>query len=92
MSKRYFTECDGKQVDQIFSMARELVEDPSYPTVAAWRADGGKVLGHFQVYFPEELAHAAGMLPVKIRGAQTDGMESESAFWLLPLFHNQDFT
>ena len=22
---------------------------------------GGKVLGYFQVYFPEELAHAAGM-------------------------------
>jgi len=80
MSKRYFTEWEGKQLDQIFSIARELVEDPSYPTVAAWRADGGKVLGHFQVYFPEELAHAAGMLPVKIRGAQTEGMESESLF------------
>lgn len=80
MSKRYFTEWEGKQLDQIFSIARELVEDPSYPTVAAWRADGGKVLGHFQVYFPEELAHAAGMLPVRMRGAQTDGTESESHF------------
>lgn len=80
MRKRYFTEWEGKPLDQLFSIARELVEDPSYPTVAAWRADGGKVLGHFQVYFPEELAHAAGMLPVKIRGAQTEGMESESLF------------
>lgn len=80
MSKRYFTEWQGKQLEQIFALARELVEDPTYPTVAAWRADGGKVLGHFQVYFPEELAHAAGMLPVKIRGAQTDGTESESHF------------
>ncbi len=26
------------------------------------------MLGHFQVYFPEEIAHAAGMLPVKILG------------------------
>jgi len=39
--------------------------------VRRWQAahPDGKVLGHFQVYFPEELAHAAGMLPVKILGA-----------------------
>ena len=78
--KRYFTEWDGKQLDEILHLSRELVEDPTYPTVKQWRADGGKVLGHFQVYFPEEIAHAAGMLPVKLRGAQTDGTESESRF------------
>jgi benzoyl-CoA reductase subunit C len=38
------------------------------------------VLGHFQVYFPEELAHAAGMLPVKVRGAQVDRREADSRF------------
>lgn len=80
MAKRFFTAWEGKPLDEIFSLARELVEDPNYPTVRAWRAGGGRVLGHFQVYFPEELAHAAGMLPVKIRGAQTDGNESESHF------------
>ena len=78
--KRYFTEWDGKQLDEILHLSRELVEDPTYPTVKQWRDDGGKVLGHFQVYFPEEIAHAAGMLPVKLRGAQTDGTESESRF------------
>ncbi len=78
--KRYFTEWQGKTLEQIFHLARELAEDPTYPTVAAWRKDGGTVLGHFQVYFPEEIAHAAGMLPVKIKGAQTDGTESESRF------------
>ena len=80
MTKKYFTAWEGKPLDDVFSLARELVEDPDYPTVKAWRADGGRVLGHFQVYFPEELAHAAGMLPVRIRGAQTDGNESESHF------------
>ena len=80
MSKRYFSGWEGKPLDEIFSLARDLVEDPTYPTVKAWREDGGRVLGHFQVYFPEELAHAAGMLPVRIRGAQTDGNESESHF------------
>jgi len=80
MTGKYFTAWEGKPLDEVFSLARELVEDPLYPTVRAWRAGGGRVLGHFQVYFPEELAHAAGMLPVRIRGAQTDGNESESHF------------
>ncbi|MBT3917284.1 MAG: hypothetical protein HN731_17440 [Rhodospirillaceae bacterium] len=79
-NKRYFSEWEGKTFEQIIHLTRDLVEDPSYPTVAKWRQNGGTVLGHFQVYFPEEIAHAAGMLPVKIRGAQTDGTESESRF------------
>lgn len=77
---RYFTEWEGKQLDEILRLCRDLVEDPTYPTVRKWRQDGGSVLGHFQVYFPEEIAHAAGMLPVKVRGAQSDGTESESRF------------
>jgi len=69
-----------KPLHEVFELCRELVEDPEYPTVKEWREQGGKVLGHFQVYFPEELAHAAGMLPVKICGGQADGIESESKF------------
>ncbi|MBI4674269.1 MAG: 2-hydroxyacyl-CoA dehydratase [Chloroflexi bacterium] len=69
-----------KPLDEIFYMCRELVEDPDFPTVKRWRAAGGKVLGHFQVYFPEELAHAAGMLPVKVRGAPLDVRQADSHF------------
>lgn len=56
---------------EILDECRALVEDPGFPAVRRWLEThpGGKVLGHFQVYFPEELAHAAGMLPVKIMGA-----------------------
>lgn len=71
---------EGSTLDETLFNCRELVEDPSFPTVKAWRDNGGKVLGHFQVYFPEELAHAAGWLPVKIAGAQVEGMEAESHF------------
>lgn len=60
--------------------ARTLVEDPTFPTVARWRETGGKVLGHFQVYFPEELAYAAGMLPVKVRGAPIEARQAEARF------------
>lgn len=59
---------------------RELVEDADFRTVRQWREAGGKVLGHFQVYFPEELAHAAGWLPVKVRGAPIDRREADSKF------------
>lgn len=69
-----------KPLDEIFYMCRELVEDPDFPTVKRWRAAGGKVLGHFQVYFPEELAHAAGMLPAKVRGAPLDVRQADSHF------------
>ncbi len=60
-------------VESIVEEARTLVEDPSYPAARRWLEDHpeGKVLGHFQVYFPEELAHAAGMLPLKIAGFDT---------------------
>jgi benzoyl-CoA reductase subunit C len=69
-----------RQLDELLALAVELVEDVDYPTVRCWREAGGKVLGHFQVYFPEELAHAAGMLPVKLHGAPVDAMQAESRF------------
>lgn len=71
---------DGRPLAEILQSARELVEDPSYPTVRRWREAGGKVIGHFQVYFPEEIAHAAGALPLKIRGAQVEAQQAESRF------------
>ncbi|HMM78259.1 MAG TPA: 2-hydroxyacyl-CoA dehydratase [Gammaproteobacteria bacterium] len=67
-------------LDEVLYLCRELVEDPSFPTVRAWRAAGGKVVGHFQVYFPEEIAHAAGLLPVKLRGAPLEPSIADSHF------------
>lgn len=67
-------------LDRVLAHARELVEDPAFPTLARWREAGGRILGHFQVYFPEEIAHAAGMLPFKIRGAPIEARQAESRF------------
>jgi len=67
--------CDAP-LDRIISACRVLLRDTTFPTVRRWRDRGGKVLGHFQVYFPEEIAHAAGMLPVKLcctHGAPVQG-------------------
>jgi benzoyl-CoA reductase subunit C len=70
----------GRSLEEILTLAQRVVEDADYPTVRRWREAGGKVLGHFQVYFPEELAHAAGLLPVKIRGAQIEARRAEARF------------
>jgi len=67
-------------LDEALNLCRELTEDPDFPTVRRWRDAGGKVLGHFQVYFPEEIAHAAGVLPLKIRGAQIEARQAEARF------------
>lgn len=72
--------CRGKRIDEVVARCRDLLEDPEFPTVAFWRARGGKVLGHFQVYFPEEIAHACAMLPVRIRGGAADGVEASQHF------------
>jgi benzoyl-CoA reductase subunit C len=58
------------ELSQIIEECRIAVEDPEYPAVHQWLEEnpGGKVLGHFQVYFPEEIAHAAGMFPLKMKG------------------------
>jgi benzoyl-CoA reductase subunit C len=67
-------------LEEVMPACREVVEDTDFATVRQWQAQGGKVLGHFQVYFPEELAHAAGMLPVKVRGAPVERRTADSRF------------
>jgi len=67
-------------LDEALAACRDLLEDPGFPTVHAWKESGGKVIGHFQVYFPEELAHAAGLLPVKVRGAPVEMRLADSHF------------
>lgn len=75
-----FTEWHGQSLEDTLMLCRELLEDTDYPTVSRWREAGGKVIGHFQVYFPEEIAHAAGALPFRMRGANVEPLQSDSRF------------
>jgi benzoyl-CoA reductase subunit C len=75
-----FPEWRDAPLDEVLYQCRELVEDTAFPTVRRWRERGGKVVGHFQVYFPEEIAHAAGMLPFKVRGAPVEPTQADSRF------------
>jgi benzoyl-CoA reductase subunit C len=80
MNRRVFDEWRDKPLEEVLYECREMLEDTTFPTVRRWRDAGGKVIGHFQVYFPEEIVHAAGLLPVKIRGAQVEAMQADSRF------------
>ncbi len=80
MNVQVFEEWKGQPLEEVLWLCRELLEDPEFPTVKRWREAGGKVLGHFQVYFPEEIAHAAGMLPVKVAGAPVEARQADSHY------------
>jgi len=41
---------------------------PESVTVKDWKATGRKVIGWFNPYIPEEIIHAAGMLPFEVTG------------------------
>ncbi|HEX9885219.1 MAG TPA: 2-hydroxyacyl-CoA dehydratase [Longimicrobiales bacterium] len=70
----------GRPLEELLQGCTELLEDPDFPTVRRWREAGGKVIGHFQVYFPEEIVHAAGALPFKMRGAPVEPLKADSHF------------
>ncbi|MFC2011734.1 2-hydroxyacyl-CoA dehydratase subunit D [Chloroflexota bacterium] len=57
---------------------QKLLEDP-HKYAKEWREKtGGKVMGYFCHYFPEEVAYAAGVLPVRILGRRdADGISQD---------------
>jgi benzoyl-CoA reductase subunit C len=58
----------AESVDQMVRLAREVLADPTFPTVRAWRSAGGKAVGCFPVYTPQELVHSFALLPVAMQG------------------------
>jgi benzoyl-CoA reductase subunit C len=58
----------AETVDDLVRLTQEVLADPTFPTARAWRKAGGKSVGCFPVYTPQELVHALGMLPVVLQG------------------------
>jgi len=80
MSSSFLDKIRDQPLEEVLFQCREYYEDVTFPTVKAWRDQGGKVLGHFQVYFPEEIVHAAGMLPLNLHGANLQPDQADSRF------------
>jgi benzoyl-CoA reductase subunit C len=49
------------------------------PSIEAWQAAGGKVVGHFCSHVPVEVMAAAGIMPFRMRGTGSDGTELSDA-------------
>ncbi len=77
---RVFDEWRDKSLDDALLECRDAVESPDFDAARRWREAGGKIIGHFEVYFPEEIVHAAGALPFKVRGAPVEPRSSDSHF------------
>jgi benzoyl-CoA reductase subunit C len=80
MNKPVFDQWKGKPLQEILLTCRDVVEESDYSAARRWKESGGGIVGHFQVYFPEEIAHAAGLLPVKICGASVEATQADSRF------------
>jgi benzoyl-CoA reductase/2-hydroxyglutaryl-CoA dehydratase subunit BcrC/BadD/HgdB len=70
---------------RVRSMAMEeliaAAEIPFNPSLRRWKEQGGKVIGCFYHYLPEEIITAAGLLPYRMRATGSTGTElSESCF------------
>ena len=64
-----FEELTGApSIEALAQLAREVITDPSYPTVRAWTRRGRGAVGCFPVYTPQELVHAMGLFPVSLHG------------------------
>jgi benzoyl-CoA reductase subunit C len=46
-----------------------------------WKKSGKKIVGYTCSFVPPEIFHAAGMLPVRLRGIETDGTEIGDAYF-----------
>lgn len=64
-------ESANETVTKLIARADALYHDLEFEAVKRWKEEhpGGKVIGCLPTYTPRELIHAAGMLPVYLRGA-----------------------
>lgn len=53
----------------------KLADTLTNPYIERWREKGGKVIGYYCCYCPEEVIHAAGMLPYRMRATGSTSSE-----------------
>lgn len=50
------------------------------PYIERWKEKGGKIIGYYCTYVPEEIIHAAGMLPYRMRATGSTSSELGDAY------------
>jgi len=67
---------ESRALDQLVEASQTLVN----PAMQDWREKGGKVIGCFCSYVPEEIITSAGLLPFRIRATGSTGMAEADAY------------
>src|SRR3990172_8173196 len=67
-----------QRMDALWSQLLAIAADPYAQLAQRKEATGQKVIGCFPMYVPEELIHAAGMLPAVIFGGHEAISEADS--------------
>ena len=62
----------------LFSQAARSIDLPS---VREFKEGGGKVVGYTCSFVPVEIFHAAGMLPIRLRGIETESLNIGDAYY-----------
>ncbi|UCG82255.1 MAG: 2-hydroxyacyl-CoA dehydratase [Dehalococcoidia bacterium] len=66
--------------NEILDTLREVIERPRNAYLDRWRGNGGKVMGYYCSYIPEEVFTAAGFLPYRLRGAGSKDSSDGDAY------------
>ncbi|HUU63921.1 MAG TPA: 2-hydroxyacyl-CoA dehydratase family protein [Dehalococcoidia bacterium] len=65
---------------KVLQQFQEATETIVNPELKKWIEQGGKVVGHFCSYGPEEIITAAGMVPFRMRATGSRGTELADAY------------
>ncbi len=60
---------------KVLEQFRDTTDTLVNPELREWKRHGGKVIGYFSSYVPEEIIAAAGILPFHVRATGSSGME-----------------
>ncbi len=66
----------SKALDKFLEISKTLVN----PEIQDWKGKGGKVVGTFCSYVPEEIITAAGFLPFRVRATGSTGTDEADAY------------
>ncbi|MBF0120091.1 MAG: 2-hydroxyacyl-CoA dehydratase [Desulfobacterales bacterium] len=65
-------------------MSKEFIEIATkinYPLLSDWKSSGKKIVGYTCSFLPPEIFHAAGILPIRLRGIETESLNIADAYY-----------
>lgn len=64
---------DSRIAFSVLEVLKNAINTLNNSEVQEWKKQGGKVIGYFYSYIPDEIITAAGLMPYKIRGTGSPG-------------------